>query len=151
VTSGVLDHYKVEIKAWRKALAGTGWLSIGKLARGSLKAVCEAWRPGARKSAPDGGPRRTRRGPEEYCWGREFIDLVDGLSRVWWRKPQQFVPCAASGGLVPRMYSIASSQKMHRDNVGRTTVRGGSGYESHGAVAGRVFAQGWAAWRNVLR
>jgi sulfite reductase (NADPH) flavoprotein alpha-component len=64
---------------------------------------------------------------EEYCWGREFIDLVTDYPGVV-EEPQQLFHVLQR--LVPRMYSIASSQKMHRDNV-QTTVRV-IRYESHG-------------------
>jgi sulfite reductase (NADPH) flavoprotein alpha-component len=64
---------------------------------------------------------------EEYCWGREFIDLAKDFPGVI-TQPQQLFQVLAR--LTPRMYSIASSQAMHPDNV-QTTVRVVR-YESHG-------------------
>jgi sulfite reductase (NADPH) flavoprotein alpha-component len=64
---------------------------------------------------------------EEYCWGREFVDLVTVFPGVV-TEPQQLFHVLPR--LVPRLYSIASSQKMHADNV-QLTVRA-IRYESHG-------------------
>ena len=64
---------------------------------------------------------------EEYCWGREFIDLVKDFPGVV-KEPQQLFHILAR--LTPRMYSIASSQAMHPDDV-QTTVRVVR-YDSHG-------------------
>jgi sulfite reductase (NADPH) flavoprotein alpha-component len=122
----VLDHYKVEISL-EEALRTR--LGIGKLVRGSVKQYA--------KLAPEGstlqgglkvlvGPENKARA-EEYCWGREFVDLVTEFPGVV-TEPQQLFHVLQR--LVPRMYSIASSQKMHKDNV-QTTVRV-IRYESHG-------------------
>ena len=121
----VLDHYKVEISL-EEALRTR--LSIGKLARGSVKQYA--------KLAPGGSTLEglkamvapeNRALAEEYCWGREFIDLLTDFPGVV-TEPQQLFHVLQR--LVPRLYSIASSQKMHEDNV-QTTVRV-IRYESHG-------------------
>jgi sulfite reductase (NADPH) flavoprotein alpha-component len=118
----VLDHYKVEISL-DEALRTR--LGIGKLARGSVKLYA--------KLAPELEGLKVMTGPEnkaraeEYCWGREFVDLVTDFPGVV-TEPQQLFHVLQR--LVPRLYSIASSQKMHPDNV-QTTVRV-IRYESHG-------------------
>ncbi len=67
----VLDHYKVEISL-EEALRTR--LGIGKLARGSVGQYA--------KLAPDVEGLKVMVGPdnkaraEEYCWGREFVDLA---------------------------------------------------------------------------
>jgi sulfite reductase (NADPH) flavoprotein alpha-component len=118
----VLDHYKVEIdldEALRTRLA------IGKLERGRITQMV--------KLAPDSQGLKAMAGPEnkaraeEYCWGREFIDLVRDYPGII-TEPQQLFQVLAR--LTPRMYSIASSQALHPDNV-QTTVRVVR-YESHG-------------------
>src|SRR5258708_1200794 len=104
---------------------GGGRLGIGKLVRGSVKQYA--------KLAPELEGLKVLVGPEnkaraeEYCWGREFVDLVTEFPGVV-TEPQQLFHVLQR--LVPRMYSIASSQKMHKDNV-QTTVRV-IRYESHG-------------------
>lgn len=118
----VLDHYKVEISL-EEALRTR--LGIGKLARGSLNQFA--------KLAPENEKLKALTGPEhkaqaeEYCWGREFIDLATDFPGVV-TDPQQLFHVLQR--LTPRMYSIASSQAMHKDNV-QTTVRV-IRYESHG-------------------
>jgi sulfite reductase (NADPH) flavoprotein alpha-component len=117
----VLDHYKVEI-GFEEALRTR--LAIGKLTRGSigqyaklanapniggqgyaaLKALC--------------GPENKARA-EEYCWGREFIDLLTDFPGAV-TAPQELFNVLQR--LTPRMYSIASSQILHPDTV-ETTVR----------------------------
>jgi sulfite reductase (NADPH) flavoprotein alpha-component len=118
----VLDHYKVDIdldEALRTRLA------IGKLTRGSVNQLA--------KLAPANEGLKELSGPdnkakaEDYCWGREFVDLASEFSGVV-TNPQQLFNIL--GRLTPRMYSIASSQKMHPDNV-QTTVRVVR-YDSHG-------------------
>ena len=122
----VLDHYKVEIdldEALRTRLA------IGKLTRGSVTQFA--------KLAPEGstqqGGLKVMTGPEnkaraeEYCWGREFVDLALDFPGVV-KEPQQLFHILAR--LTPRMYSIASSQAMHPDDV-QTTVRVVR-YDAHG-------------------
>ncbi|WP_263368610.1 diflavin oxidoreductase [Edaphobacter bradus] len=118
----VLDHYKVEISL-EEALRTR--LGIGKLARGSVGQYA--------KLVPelDGlkvlvGPENKARA-EEYCWGREFVDLATDFPGVI-TEPQQLFNVLQR--LTPRMYSIASSQKQHPDSV-HTTVRV-IRYDSHG-------------------
>jgi sulfite reductase (NADPH) flavoprotein alpha-component len=118
----VLDHYKVEISL-EEALRTR--LGIGKLARGAVGQYV--------KLAPEVAGLKVMVGPdnkaraEEYCWGREFVDLATDFPGVI-TDPQQLFHVLQR--LTPRMYSIASSQAMHRDNV-QTTVRV-IRYESHG-------------------
>jgi sulfite reductase (NADPH) flavoprotein alpha-component len=118
----VLDHYKVEISL-DEALRTR--LGIGKLARGSVGQYA--------KLAPDVEGLKVMVGPdnkaraEEYCWGREFVDLATDFPGVV-TEPQQLFNVLQR--LTPRMYSIASSQAMHQDNV-QTTVRV-IRYDSHG-------------------
>jgi sulfite reductase (NADPH) flavoprotein alpha-component len=124
----VLDHYKVEISL-EEALRTR--LSIGKLSRGSVKQYAKL-APGG--STLEGGLKamaapENRALAEDYCWGREFIDLLTDFPGVV-TEPQQLFHVLQR--LVPRMYSIASSQKMHKDNV-QTTVRV-IRYETHGRI-----------------
>jgi sulfite reductase (NADPH) flavoprotein alpha-component len=118
----VLDHYKVEISL-EEALRTR--LSIGKLARGSVGQFAKL-APGTEGLKEMVGPENKAKA-EEYCWGREFVDLVTEFPGVV-TEPQQLFHVLQR--LVPRMYSIASSQKLHQDNV-QTTVRVVR-YESHG-------------------
>src|SRR6201982_1057863 len=118
----VLDHYKVEISL-EEALRTR--LSIGKLARGSLKQYAKL-APGLESLHAMVNPENKAKA-EEYCWGREFIDLVTDYPGVV-TEPQQLFHVLQR--LVPRMYSIASSQRVHEDNV-QITVRGIRD-ESHG-------------------
>ena len=118
----VLDHYKVEISL-DEALRTR--LQIGKLARGSINQLAKvaAGNEGLKALA---GPENKARA-EEYCWGRELVDLlVDFPGTI--TDPQQLFQVVSR--LTPRMFSIASSQAMHRDNV-QTTVRVVR-YETHG-------------------
>ncbi|MEO6911619.1 MAG: oxidoreductase [Edaphobacter sp.] len=118
----VLDHYKVEISL-DEALRTR--LGIGKLARGCVTQYA--------KLAPEVEGLKALVGPEnkpkaeEYCWGREFVDLVTDFPGVI-KEPQELFHVMQR--LTPRMYSIASSQAMHKDNV-QTTVRV-IRYEAHG-------------------
>jgi sulfite reductase (NADPH) flavoprotein alpha-component len=118
----VLDHYKVEIdldEALRTRLA------IGKLTRGSVGQLG--------KLAPNNEGLKALCGPdnkaraEEWCYGREFVDLVTAFPGIV-ENPQQLFNILSR--LTPRMYSIASSQALHQDNV-QTTVRVVR-YDSHG-------------------
>jgi sulfite reductase (NADPH) flavoprotein alpha-component len=118
----VLDHYKVEIdlhEALRTRLA------IGKLERGRITQMVKLAPENDGLKAMAGAEGKAR--AEEYCWGREFIDLVKDYPGVI-TQPQQLFQVLAR--LTPRMYSIASSQALHPDNV-QTTVRVVR-YESHG-------------------
>lgn len=118
----VLDHYKVEISLEEAVRTRLG---IGKLARGSVNQYA--------KLAPEIEGLKALTGPEhkaraeEYCWGREFVDLATEYPRVV-TEPQQLFHVLQR--LTPRMYSIASSQAQHADNV-QTTVRV-IRYEAHG-------------------
>jgi len=118
----VLDHYKVEIsleEAFRTRL------SIGKLTRGSVGQYAKL-APATEGLKALTGPENKARA-EEYCWGREFVDLATDFPQVV-TEPQQLFNVLAR--LVPRLYSIASSQALHADNV-QTTVRVVR-YDSHG-------------------
>lgn len=118
----VLDHYKVEISL-EEALRTR--LGIGKLARGSVGQYA--------KLAPEVEGLKVLTGPEnkaraeEYCWGREFVDLAADFPGVI-KEPQQLFNVLQR--LTPRMYSISSSQKVHADTV-HTTVRV-IRYDAHG-------------------
>jgi sulfite reductase (NADPH) flavoprotein alpha-component len=118
----VLDHYKVEISL-EEALRTR--LAIGKLARGSLGQYAKL-APSIERLKGFIGPENKARA-EDYCWGRELVDLATDFPHVI-TEPQQLFHVLQR--LAPRMYSIASSQAMHRDNV-QTTVRV-IRYESHG-------------------
>jgi sulfite reductase (NADPH) flavoprotein alpha-component len=118
----VLDHYKVEIsleEAVRTRLA------IGKLTRGAVGQYAKL-SPGLDGLKDLVGPDNKARA-EEYCWGREFVDLATEYPGVI-TNPQQLFTVLAR--LTPRMYSIASSQKAHPTNV-QTTVRVVR-YDAHG-------------------
>jgi len=120
----VQDHYKVDISL-EEALRTR--LSIGKLARGSVKQYAKL-APGLESLKEMVAPENRARA-EEYCWGREFIDLLADFPGVV-TEPQQLFHVLQR--LVPRMYSIASSQRVHEDNV-QVTVRV-IRYESHGRI-----------------
>jgi sulfite reductase (NADPH) flavoprotein alpha-component len=121
----VLDHYKVEISL-HEAL--TSRLGIGKLARGSVNQFAKlcADNPPEKLKALLGTENRAL--AEEYVWGREFIDLVKDFPGII-TEPQQLFNILQR--LTPRMYSIASSQAAHPNEV-HTTVRVVR-YNSHGA------------------
>jgi sulfite reductase (NADPH) flavoprotein alpha-component len=115
-TERVLDHYKVEI-SFREAL--TSRLGIGKLARGSVNQYAKL----AGDKVPEGlkallGPEN-KANAEAYVWGREFIDLVTDFPGIV-KQPQDLFNVLQR--LTPRMYSIASSQAAHPNQV-HMTVR----------------------------
>ncbi|MGD0796525.1 MAG: oxidoreductase [Acidobacteriaceae bacterium] len=125
----VLDHYKVEI-SFEEALRTR--LAIGKLTRGSIGQYAKL------AAAPNVGGRgyaelKSLVGPdnkvraEEYCWGREFIDLLLDFPGAVIR-PQELFNVLPR--LTPRLYSIASSQAAHLDTA-ETSVRVVR-YETHG-------------------
>ena len=118
----VLDHYKVEI-GLEEALRNR--LSIGKLMRSTVSQFAKLAKDRESLQAMTGPDNKAR--AEEYCWGREFVDLVTDFPGVV-TDPQQLFHVLPR--LTPRLYSIASSQAMHRDSV-HTTVRVVR-YESHG-------------------
>jgi sulfite reductase (NADPH) flavoprotein alpha-component len=125
----VLDHYKVEI-GFEEALRTR--LTIGKLARGAIGQYAKL--PGAAQVGGRGydelkslcGPDNKVRA-EEYCWGREFIDLLTDFPGAV-KNPQELFNVLQR--LVPRLYSIASSQRAH-PNAAETTVRVVR-YDAHG-------------------
>jgi sulfite reductase (NADPH) flavoprotein alpha-component len=118
----VLDHYNVEISL-EEALRTR--LGIGKLARGSVGQYAKL-APTIEGLKALTGPENKARA-EDYCWGRELVDLATDFPHVV-TDPQQLFHVLQR--LTPRMYSIASSQAMHKDNV-QTTVRVVR-YEAHG-------------------
>ena len=118
----VLDHYKVDInldEALRTRLA------IGKLERGRITQMNKLAPENEGLKALAGTENKAR--AEEYCYGREFIDVLHDFPGVI-TAPQQLFQVLAR--LTPRMYSIASSQALHADNV-QTTVRVVR-YDAHG-------------------
>jgi sulfite reductase (NADPH) flavoprotein alpha-component len=118
----VLDHYKVEISL-DEALRTR--LQIGKLARASVNQLAKLAQDHEGLKAMAGPDNKAR--AEEYCWGRELVDLITDYPGLI-QQPQQLFQVVAR--LTPRMYSIASSQALHPDNV-QTTVRVVR-YDSHG-------------------
>ncbi len=118
----VLDHYKVEISL-EEALRTR--LAIGVLERGRITQMLKLAPDSEGLKAMAGQDNKAR--AEEYCYGREFIDLVRDYPGVI-TQPQQLFQVLAR--LTPRMYSIASSQALHPGDV-QTTVRVVR-YESHG-------------------
>jgi sulfite reductase (NADPH) flavoprotein alpha-component len=125
----VLDHYKMEI-SFEEALRTR--LSIGALARGSIGQYAKL--PGAANVGGRGlGELKAMVGPEgrakaeEYCYGREFIDLLTDFPGAV-EKPQELFNVLQR--LVPRLYSIASSQALH-PHVAETSVRVVL-YDAHG-------------------
>ena len=115
-TERVADWYKVEISL-HEAL--TTRLGIGKLARGSVNQyakLCGENVPAGLKALLGAENKALA---EEYVWGREFIDLVTEFPGVV-TEPQQLFNILQR--LTPRMYSIASSQAAHPNEV-HTTVR----------------------------
>jgi sulfite reductase (NADPH) flavoprotein alpha-component len=125
----VLDHYKMEI-SFEEALRTR--LTIGKLARGAIGQYAKL--PGAAHVGGRGydelkslcGPDNKARA-EEYCWGREFIDLLTDFPGAV-KNPQELFNVLQR--LVPRLYSIASSQLVH-PNMAETSVRVVR-YDAHG-------------------
>jgi sulfite reductase (NADPH) flavoprotein alpha-component len=125
----VLDHYKVEI-SFEEALRTR--LAIGKLARGSVGQYAKL--PGAASCGGRGhdalkalcGPEN-KAAAEEYCWGREFIDLIADFPGAV-TKPQELFNVLQR--LTPRLYSISSSQALHPETTETTVsvVR----YDAHG-------------------
>jgi len=125
----VLDHYKVEI-SFEEALRSR--LSIGKLQRGAIGQYAKL--PGATNVGGKGAEAlKAMCGPEnkalaeEYCWGRELVDLLTDFPGAV-QAPQELFQVLQR--LVPRLYSIASSQRLHPD-LAETSVRVVR-YDSHG-------------------
>jgi sulfite reductase (NADPH) flavoprotein alpha-component len=125
----VLDHYKVEI-SFEEALRTR--LTIGKLTRSTIGQYAKL--AGALGVGGRGydelktlcGPENKARA-EEYCWGREFIDLITAFPGAV-AMPQELFNVLPR--LVPRLYSIASSQMAHPDRA-ETSVRVVR-YDAHG-------------------
>ena len=134
-TERVADWYKVEISL-HEAL--TTRLGIGKLARGSVNQYAKLCgdAPPAGLKALLGAENKAL--AEEYVWGREFIDLVTEFPGVV-TEPQQLFNILQR--LTPRMYSIASSQAAHPNEV-HTTVRvvryNAHGLERQGVASGHL-------------
>jgi sulfite reductase (NADPH) flavoprotein alpha-component len=122
----VADHYKVDISL-NEALRTR--LTVGKLARGAITQYAKLAQ--AQGSVPEklqhmlGAEGRAL--AEEYCWGREFVDLVEDFPGIV-TEPQQLFNILQR--LTPRMYSISSSQAAHPLEV-HTTVRV-IRYDAHG-------------------
>ena len=134
-TERVNDHYKVEISL-HEAL--TSRLGIGKLARGSVNQyakLCGENVPPALKGLLG---TENKAVAEEYIWGREFVDLVKEFPG-WVKQPQELFNILQR--LTPRMYSIASSQAAHPNEV-HTTVRvvrfNAHGAERQGVASGHM-------------
>ena len=118
----VLDHYKVEIdldEALRTRLA------IGKLTRGAVTQYAKLDPENEKLKSMTGQEGKAL--AEEYCYGREFVDLATEFPGLI-KQPQQLFTVLAR--LTPRMYSICSSQMLHPENV-QTTVRVVR-YDAHG-------------------
>jgi len=117
----VLNHYKEEI-SFEQALRA--WLTIGKLTRGTIGQYAKlAGAPNVGGLGYDAlkqlcGPENKARA-EEYCWGREFIDLITDFPGAV-ANPQELFNVMPR--LAARLYSIASSQMLHPDTA-ETTVR----------------------------
>ncbi len=109
----------------REAL--TSKLGIGKLARGAVNQYAKL----AGENVPAGlqallgTPNKAA--AEEYVWGREFIDLVTDFPGIV-KDPQELFNILQR--LMPRLYSIASSQRAHPGQV-HMTVRVVL-YDAHG-------------------
>jgi sulfite reductase (NADPH) flavoprotein alpha-component len=125
----VLDYRKVEM-SFEEALRTR--LTIGKLVRGTIGQYAKL--PGAPGVGGRGydalkqmcGPENKARA-EEYCWGREFIDLITDFPGAV-KNPQELFNVLPR--LVPRLYSIASSRLVHPD-IAETSVRVVR-YDTHG-------------------
>jgi sulfite reductase (NADPH) flavoprotein alpha-component len=131
----VLDHYKVEISL-HEAL--TTRLAIGKLARGSINQFAKL----CADNVPEGLKaligQENKAIAEEYIWGREFVDLANEYPGIV-KNPQELFNILSR--LTPRMYSIASSQAAHPDQV-HTTVRvvryNAHGMDRQGVASGHM-------------
>ncbi len=109
----------------REAL--TSKLGIGKLARGAVNQYAKL----AGENTPEGLKAllgtENKVAAEAYVWGREFVDLVTDFPGVV-KDPQDLFNILQR--LMPRMYSIASSQTAHPGQV-HLTVRVVL-YDAHG-------------------
>lgn len=117
----VLDHYNREISF---DLALRRWLTLGKLTRSTigqyakLEGAAGVGGLGYEALRQMCGPENKARA-EEYCWGREFIDLITDFPGAI-ATPQELFKVLPR--LAARLYSIASSQLLHPDTA-ETTVR----------------------------
>ncbi len=105
-------------------------LSVGKLSQVTLikfQAKADSAEL-ARLVEPDNAEQR-----EAWLWGREFIDLLTGFPGVV-RSADDLI--AMLPRLAPRLYSIASSQRAHPDEVHLTV--GVVRYEAWGRARGGV-------------
>jgi sulfite reductase (NADPH) flavoprotein alpha-component len=92
----------------------TSWLMIGKLSGSTVRgwAALTASPELAELLAPGNKDKL-----DAYLWGREFLDLLEQYpARL--DDPQQLFKLLPR--LAPRLYSIASSQALHRDTVDLT-------------------------------
>src|SRR5215469_2478266 len=121
----VFDHYKVDISL-HEAL--TTRLGIGKLARGSVNQYAKLCGENVPERLKKLLGTQNKANAEEYIWGREFVDLVKDFPGFV-KEPQQLFNILQR--LTPRMYSIASSQAAHPNEV-HTTVRV-IRFKAHGA------------------
>lgn len=112
----VLDHYRNEVSLHQ---ALTSHLGIGKLARGSMNQYAKLFGENPPQKLKGYLGQENKAAAEEYVWGREFVDLVREFPGAI-TDPQQLFHVLQR--LTPRMYSIASSQAAHPDEV-HTTVR----------------------------
>ncbi len=109
----------------REAL--TSKLGIGKLARGAVNQYAKL----AGENVPAGLQAllgaENKAAAEDYVWGREFVDLATDFPGIV-KDPQDLFGILQR--LMPRMYSIASSQAAHPGQV-HLTVRVVL-YDAHG-------------------
>jgi sulfite reductase (NADPH) flavoprotein alpha-component len=121
----VSDHHSKTEMTVREAL--TSKLGIGKLARGAVNQYAKL----AGENVPAGLKAllgtENKAAAEDYVWGREFVDLVTDFPGIV-KNPQDLFGILQR--LMPRMYSIASSQAAHPGQV-QLTVRVVL-YEAHG-------------------
>ena len=109
----------------REAL--TSKLGIGKLARGAVNQYAKLAGEGVPAGLKALLGTENKAAAEEYVWGREFVDLVTDFPGIV-KDPQDLFNILQR--LMPRMYSIASSQRAHPGQV-HLTVRVVL-YDAHG-------------------
>ena len=76
----------------------------------------------------------------EYLFTRDYVDILTDFSQLTYETPEAFLDVL--GPMLPRLYSIASSQAVHPDEVHLliAIVR----YETHGRHKAAM-ASGWLA------
>ncbi len=117
----VTDFYGAPLKL---GTALTSWLMIGKLSGSTVRGWAKL--TGHPELAELVLPEN-RKKLDDYLWGREFLDLLEQYPcRL--DDPQQLFKLLPR--LVPRLYSIASSQALHPDTV-HLSIRVVL-YETHG-------------------